>query len=111
MGYAFRIEHMYWGMLRTIDIMQEIGFKPETILKVVGLVGTHDQRKCIQNYKFKSVNEELLNVSDAKWMETNDGIKRDIERAIENDLDPMNEEEQLKYNQEENKELFEKVGV
>ena len=105
-GYAQRIEHQYWSMLDTIEILGKIGFTSDTIIKVVKLVGVHDLRKCKIGHTIKDKEEQLLNEADAAWMFSEDGITRDIERAIENGVEPMSREDQLKWNKKVNCGLF-----
>ena len=106
LAYAYRIEHMFWSILRTTAVMKELNFTAETILEVIKLVGKHDLRKCDPTYQPEGV-ELLLNIADARWMLTPDGIKRDQDRARENGLPVMSDEEQLKWNKERVSDIIE----
>jgi len=97
-SYHQRIEHQYWSILETIEVMEKLGFKDSTINKVVKLVGVHDLRKCGLGYCIKNKEEQLLNEADAGWMLSEDGIKRDQDRARENNFKPLSDEEQLNHN-------------
>jgi hypothetical protein len=94
--YAYRIEHMYWGAIKTMSILEEIGIPAELRLKIVKMVITHDAWK-VTGY-IPSGDEWLLREADASWMLSPDGIARDIARSKENGLEPMSESEQYEYN-------------
>lgn len=99
LAYAFRIEHQFWGMLETIKILRLIGFKPDTILNVIEMVGRHDLWKVVEDIEL-SEQEKLLREADVHWTLTDDGIARDIERAKENGLKPMSPQEQRRWNED-----------
>jgi len=98
LSYAFRIEHQYWSIVRTIEIMKELRFNSQTILKVIELIAKHDLRKCDIGYVIQRKDEQILNECDSLWMFTEDGLRRDQDRARENNLEVMTMKEQFEWN-------------
>ena len=100
MRYAFRIEHQYHSVVKTIEILKLLGFTNDFIIRVVELVIDHDIRKYHEDYVSKDDTELRLHVSDCMWMLSDDGLECDRKRSVDHGNKPLTKREQIEWNSE-----------